>query len=162
MNESWHKYINSQAPRRSGKDTVMGRQRMLEMLSFSFNSRYLFTFICSIYLKIFRHTTIQEKIEATFTTATSEDPHVIPLKQTGKVTQSYKQLKKQGFKLKSGYSSVWEKEEKDAVSDFMRYYIEHSEGITYPDMFSYISRKILDGSKSRDEVKWYLVSQFKQ
>ena len=32
INESWHKFINSKALPRSGKDTLEGRQRMLDLL----------------------------------------------------------------------------------------------------------------------------------
>ena len=33
INESWHKFINSKAPPRSGKDTLEGQQRMLDQLA---------------------------------------------------------------------------------------------------------------------------------
>ena len=47
MCESWHKYIISQAPIRSGKDTREGRQQKLNMLGLSVQQRVR---ICYYYI----------------------------------------------------------------------------------------------------------------
>lgn len=70
-------------------------------------------------------------------------------------------LKAQNFKVKEGYTSAWTPEEEKAVSKFMKGILQNPESLNYYDYFTYVSRKILDGSKSRSEVKKYLTQFLK-
>lgn len=71
------------------------------------------------------------------------------------------ELKALGFKVKEGYTSSWTLEEEKAVSEFMKDILENPGSLHYYDYFMYVSRKILDGSKSRNEVKQYLTQFLK-
>ena len=88
-------------------------------------------------------------------------PHFVPLEKALRTGIFLQDLKRQGFSVKDDYSGQWTEEEKQEVSQFMLTLLHDPEGIDYYDLFTYISRNILKGSKSRVEVKKYLVSMLK-
>jgi hypothetical protein len=45
MNEAWHKNLNYQAKVASGKETLEHRQRLLEILAFTYNRMYVLKLI---------------------------------------------------------------------------------------------------------------------
>lgn len=104
-------------------------------------------------------TTILEQV-IQHTTPTT--PHISPLPKYRHPGASLHELKSRGFTVKEGYSGTWTEHEKSVTSEFMLGLLSDPDGISYFDLYTYISRKILDGSKSRAEVKKYLVSFVKQ
>lgn len=105
---------------------------------------------------------ISVSLQHVISTVTSQVPHIIPLTETRPAAFTLLDLKKQGFQVKEGYSGAWSKLEQDLVSGFMLELLRDPESFTYFDHFTYISRKILDGSKSRGEVKKYLINKLKR
>jgi hypothetical protein len=91
------------------------------------------------------------------TTLPSHDPSVVILSIKKPSAFSWPQLRDLEFTLKTGYTSSWTTKEEKLVSDFMKRFLKDPTQIEYPDYFLYISRKVLDGSKSRQEVKQYLI-----
>jgi hypothetical protein len=83
-------------------------------------------------------------------------PHLRPFYKFKPYKHSIEDLKALNFKVKEGYTSSWTLEEEKAVSEFMESILIEPDSLYYYDYFMYISRKILDGSKSRTEVKRYL------
>jgi hypothetical protein len=45
MNEAWHKNLNYRAKCASGKETLEHRQRLLEILAFTYNQTYVYVAI---------------------------------------------------------------------------------------------------------------------
>jgi len=90
-------------------------------------------------------------------TLPTNDPSVVTLSVRKPSALSWPQLRDLGFTLKTGYTSSWTRKEEKLVSDFMKGFLKDPSQIEYPDYFLYISRKVLDGSKSRQEVKQYLI-----
>ena len=70
--------------------------------------------------------------------------------------KTIKELKEKGFRIKANYTSTWKTWEVKAVAQHMAAFQRHPNRYTYPDHFLYVSRKVLNGSKTRDEVKKYL------
>lgn len=66
---------------------------------------------------------------------------------------SLAELKEASFVVKNGYTGAWTEEEEKSLQKFLRGFAKNPYGNTYPDLFEYVSRHVLKGSKSRDEVK---------
>jgi uncharacterized protein YggL (DUF469 family) len=104
---------------------------------------------------------MEEQLNRVMTSSTSAF-HLRPFYKFQPHKYTIEELKALGFKVKEGYTSSWTLDEEKAVSEFMQDILQNPESLQYYDYFMYISRKILDGSKTRNEVKRYLTQFLKK
>ena len=131
------------------------------MRTYTYNKKYVCVFIIC-YDNILHSTTpILDVVKDLTQTVTPLEPHIWPLKKVTRLSIFLSNLKLQGFSVKEGYSGQWTSKEEKAVSKFMKEYLLNSNSISYFDIYTNISRKILNRSKSRVKVKKFLVTQLK-
>lgn len=91
----------------------------------------------------------------------AQKPTYMFFEKTYFTTPSIEQLTERGFVLKRGYTTAWTEEEDMLVVEFFKEFLTNQITMHDPDPYRYVSRNILKGSKTREEVWTHCIQMYK-